>query len=352
MEPKPQNALLRELNERSRDVLRRVVEEYMETGQPVGSRTLSRRIMLPLSPATIRNVMADLEDAGLLYSPHTSAGRLPTQLGLRLFVDGLLEIAALTDADRASIDGKCRAAGRTIDEMLSEATEALSGLSRCAGLVLAPKSDLPFRQVEFVSLSPGRALLVLVTESGLVENCVLSVPVGMTQAHLIEATNYLNARLAGRALSTAVQDIRAELEAHRAQIDALTAKVVEAGIATWSGDQGDGALIVRGEAHLLSNVGAVEDLERIRQLYEALDSKRDLMTLLESARAADGVRIFIGAESNLFGSSECAAIVAPFRDSGSRFVGAIGVIGPTRLNYARIIPMVNHAAAAIGRLLG
>jgi heat-inducible transcriptional repressor len=339
------------LNERSRDVLRRLVEAYMETGQPVGSRTLSRKLTVPLSPATIRNVMADLEDAGLLFAPHTSAGRLPTQLGLRLYVDGLLELGALTAAERASIDGKCQAAGRTLEELLSEASETLSGLSRCASLVLAPKTDLPFRQVEFVSLSPGRALVVMVMESGLVENRVIAVPPGMTQSNLIEATNYLNARLAGRTLADSIVEIRAELDAQRAQLDELSTKVVEAGIATWSGQDRSGALIVRGEANLLDDITMFEDLERIRALHETLESKNGLISLLESARDADGVKIFIGAESKLFGNTECSLIVAPFRGNGARFVGAVGVIGPTRLNYARIIPMVNHTAEVIGRLL-
>jgi heat-inducible transcriptional repressor len=343
--------MLQELNERSRDVLRRLVEAYMETGQPVGSRTLSRKLTVPLSPATIRNVMADLEDAGLLFAPHTSAGRLPTQLGLRLYVDGLLELGALTAAERASIDGKCQAAGRTLEELLSEASETLSGLSRCASLVLAPKTDLPFRQVEFVSLSPGRALVVMVMESGLVENRVIAVPPGMTQSNLIEATNYLNARLAGRTLADSIVEIRAELDAQRAQLDELSTKVVEAGIATWSGQDRSGALIVRGEANLLDDITMFEDLERIRALHETLESKNGLISLLESARDADGVKIFIGAESKLFGNTECSLIVAPFRGNGARFVGAVGVIGPTRLNYARIIPMVNHTAEVIGRLL-
>ena len=244
--------VLRELTDRSREVLRRLVEEFMETGQPVGSRTLSRRLSTPVSPATVRNVMADLEEAGLLYAPHVSAGRLPTQMGLRIYVDGLLELGRLTEDERASIEGKCRAAGRTVEEMLTETTEALSGLSGCAGLVLAPKADVPCRQVEFVSLSSGRALAVMVTETGLVENRVIDVPPGMNQSHLSRATNYLNARLAGRTLAELSEEIRTEIEEHRAQLDSLTARVVEAGIAEWANGQREhGSLIVRGRANLI-----------------------------------------------------------------------------------------------------
>jgi heat-inducible transcriptional repressor len=344
--------MLYELNGRSQEILQRLVEEFMQTGQPVGSRTLSRRLENPLSPATIRNVMADLEDSGLLFSPHTSAGRLPTQLGLRLFVDGLLEIGNLTDQERSSIEGPCNASGRTVEEMLSEATEALSGLSRCAGLVLAPTADVPFKQVEFASLGPGEALAIMVTESGVVENRVIQLPPGMPQSALTEAANYLNARLSGRTLEDVRAEIGLELAEHRAQLDELSTKVVEAGLATWANDKKEnGTLIVRGRANLLDDVTAMAELDRIRNLFEALDSKEGFVQLLESTESAEGVQIFIGAENELFHNTECSMIVAPYRDKNSRFIGAIGVIGPTRINYARIVPLVDHTATVIGRIL-
>ena len=344
--------VLYELSGRSQEVLRRLVEEFMQTGQPVGSRTLSRRLDNPVSPAPLRNVMADLEDSGLLFSPHTSAGRLPTQLGLRLFVDGLLEIGNLTEQERSSIEGTCNASGRTVEELLSEAIEALSGLSRCAGLVLAPKQDVPFKQVEFASLGPGEALAIMVTESGVVENRVINLPPGMPQSALTEAANYLNARLSGRTLEDARAAILAELAEHRAQIDELSTKVVEAGLATWANEKKEsGTLIVRGRANLLDDVTAMAELDRIRSLFEALDSKEGFVQLLESTEGADGVQIFIGAENKLFNNTECSMIVAPYRDSKSRFIGAIGVIGPTRINYARIVPLVDHTASVIGRIL-
>jgi len=344
--------MLKELNQRSRDVLRRLIEEYMTTGLPVASRTLARRLELPISSATVRNVMSDLEDLGLLYAPHTSAGRLPTQLGLRFFVDGLLELGNLTDTERANIEGKCQAAGRTVDELLGEATETLSGLSRCAGLVLSPKEDVPFRQVEFVSIGTGRALLVMVTDAGLVENRVIEVPVGITQASLTQATNYLNARLSGRTLEEAYLEIQEEISAHEAEIDILSAKIVEAGLATKVDDsRKSSVLIVRGRANLLDEVQGTREIERLRSLFVALDEKSDLKSLLETTRNADGVQIFIGAESELFRDTDSSMVVAPYRDSEQRFIGAIGVIGPTRLNYARIIPMVDHTAGVISRIL-
>jgi len=346
------SATIAALNERSREVFREIVETYVATGEPVGSRTLSRRLGTLLSPATIRNVMADLQDLGLLYAPHTSAGRLPTALGLRLFVDGLLELGALGEDERAQIDAQCVAAGRSLPQALQEASVAIAGLSRCASLVLAPKGDEALKHVEFINLGPGRALVVLVTNSGLVENRVIEVPPGLTPSQLAQASNFLSARLAGRTLGEARGDVLVELATHRAMLDELASKVVEAGLATWAGDAPGGTLIVRGQARLLEDVTALEDLERIRMLFEALETRETMIKLLEAAQIADGVRIFIGADNALFDLAGCSLVIAPYRNAQSRIVGAIGVIGPQRLNYARVIPMVDYTARVIGRLLG
>ncbi len=342
---------LEQLNERSRDILRLIVEAYVETGAPIGSRTLSRQLGLDLSPATIRNVMADLEELGLLFAPHTSAGRLPTDLGLRLFVNGLLEHGNLTEADRKHIESQCAAAGRSVPEVLEEASAMLSGLSHCAGLVVAPKLEEPLKHIEFVSLGPGRALVVMVTNSGIVENRVIDVPAGLPPSSLVEASNYLSARLVGRSLGEAAADVRREMEARQAEFDGLTKKVVEKGLASWSGGDRQGALIVRGQAQLLDDVSAVEDLERIRQLFALLEAKETLLNLLQMTESAEGVQIFIGAESELFGLAGCSMIIAPYNNSQQQLVGAVGVIGPTRIDYARIIPMVDYTAKVIGRLI-
>ncbi len=339
------------LNERSREILRHIVDAYMETGEPVGSRTISRRLGMALSPATIRNVMSDLEEFGLLYAPHTSAGRLPTEQGLRLFVDGLLEVGGLSKEERASIEGKCSAAGRSVAEVLEEATTMLSGLSHCAGLVVAPKTERALKHLEFVHLGPGRALVVTVTEDGLVENRIIDVPMGLPPASLVEATNYLAARLLGRTLAEARSEVLADLDEHRAELDELASKVVEAGLATWAGGNKGGALIVRGQAHLLDEVTALSDLERIRGLFAALETKEAMVRLLDAADQAQGVQIFIGAENELFGLAGCSMVIAPYRNSREKIVGAVGVIGPTRINYARIIPMVDYTAQVIGRIL-
>ncbi len=344
--------MIHELSERSREIFRHIVEAYVETGEPVGSRTLSRRLNASLSAATIRNVMADLEEAGLLYAPHTSAGRMPTETGLRLFVDGLLEVGNLSPEERAAIDRQCESVDRNYEELLSEATGLLSGLSSCAGLVLAPKSEVPLKHVEFVALTPGRALVVLVAENGVVENRILEAPFGMTPATLTQATNYLNARLAGRTLDEARTLIQREFDEHTAQLDELTERVVAAGLATWAGDNSGATLIVRGQSNLLNDVTGLSDLERIRHLFDLLETKKDLMRLLELTQGAEGVKIFIGAESALFGLSGCSMILAPMSGNDASFVGAIGVIGPTHLNYARIIPMVDYTAKVVGRILG
>jgi heat-inducible transcriptional repressor len=341
-----------ELNERSREIFRLIVEAYVETGEPIGSRTLSRLLQVSLSPATIRTVMADLEECGLLYAPHTSAGRLPTQAGMRLFVNGLLEIGRMPEEERARIDVECRTVGRSVEQMLSEALGALSGLSRCAGVVVAPKIQRTLKHVEFVWLSCTRALVVLVTEDGLVENRLLDLPDGVDRSTLIAAGNFLNDRLAGNSLDSMKDAIARELEEQRAQLDSLTARVVEAGLATWAGGESPAALIVRGQSHLLEDVTAVEDLDRIRTLFDALETSEQFLRLVDLTRTADGVQIFIGAESELFGVTGCAMIVAPYRDARESIVGAIGVIGPQRINYARIIPMVDYTAKVIGRLIG
>lgn len=345
--------MIPELNERSRDILKLIVEAYVETGEPIGSRSLSRQLGTALSPATIRNVMADLEDSGLLFAPHTSAGRLPTDAGLRLFVDGILEIGNLTDAERQDIEARCVASGRTLNQTLEEATSLLSGLSRCAGLVVAPNKEAPLKHLEFVSLGSGRALVVLVTEDGLVENRIVHLPPGLPPSSLVQASNFLSSYLVGKTLVEIERTVRAQIQAHRAELDELTQSVVDAGLATWSeGRTGDGVLIVRGQSHLLDNVTAFSDLERIRSLFGALEEKETMLRAIEMTAGAEGVQIFIGAESNLFSQAGCSIIIAPFADRNEKIVGAIGVVGPTRMNYGRIIPMVDYTAKIVSDLVG
>lgn len=347
--------MITELNDRSREIFRRIVDAYLETGSPVGSRTLSKQPGLGVSPATIRNVMADLEESGLLFAPHTSAGRLPTEAGLKLFVDGLLEVGNLTKAERQSIEGECKASGSSVEGMLERATQALSGLTHLAGLVVAPKTQAPLKHIEFVALNPGRALVVLVTENGVVENRIIDLPAGVMPSALVEASNYLSARLVGRTLEDALAAIHLELVQHKADLDQLTQKVVEEGVAVWGGggrDADSAALIIKGQSNLLGDMGAQADLEHIRTLFQALETKETLAGLIKRADTAEGVQIFIGAENNLFGLSGCSMVVGPYRDSQERIVGAIGVIGPTRMNYARIIPMVDYTSKLVSRLIG
>ncbi|MGF1624616.1 MAG: heat-inducible transcriptional repressor HrcA [Alphaproteobacteria bacterium] len=340
------------IDDRSRQILRHIVDAYVETGAPIGSRTISRSMGMTLSPATIRNVMADLEDAGLLYAPHTSAGRLPTEAGLRLFVDGILQVGQLSEQERTQIEASFSGEHRTLQNALEGASQMLSGLAACAGLVVAPKLESPLKQLEFVTLGPGRALVVMVHENGQVENRVIDLPQRLPMSSLIEAANYLNARLAGRTIGEALSEIELELTSDRAELDVLTRKVVAAGLACWSDDgSDDGLLIVRGQANLLEDVTALDDLHRIRRLFQALERKRSMLEVLRQTGSAEGVRIFIGAENELFDHAGCSLIIAPFRNGRAEVVGAIGVIGPTRLNYARIIPVVDYTAQVIGRLL-
>lgn len=346
---------LARLDRRSREIFRRIVDTYLETGEPLGSRNLARILPMALSPASIRNVMADLEYLGLIYSPHTSAGRLPTESGLRLFVDAMLEVGDLTTEERRDIETRVAAGGgqRPVDDLLADASRMLSGLSRGAGVVLASKSDQRLKQVEFLRLEPNRALVVLVGEDGSVENRLIDIEPGTTPSTLVEAANYINAHLRGRSLSEARSELQLRQESMRAELDQLTARLVDQGLASWASVGGNRpeTLIVRGQANLLDDVRAAEDLERIRLLFDDIETQRELIGLLGSAEEGEGVRIFIGSENKLFSLSGSSLVVSPYRDSESRVVGVLGVIGPTRLNYARIVPMVDYTAKLVGRLI-
>jgi len=347
-----------ELGERSREILRHLVDAYLSSGEPVGSRTLSHRLPHSLSPASIRNVMADLEALGLLYAPHTSAGRVPTEKGLRLFVDGLLEIGELSTGERAAIEARISGGGHGLEDVLTQATMMLSGLSRCAGLVVAPKQESALKHIEFVGVAPGKALVVIVSEDGQVENRLINTPPGLPTSALTEASNYVNARLRGRTLDTARTEILVELESERAELDNLTAKIVAEGLATlavtgnYERAEEEKVLIVRGTSHLLDSVEAQTDLARIRMLFEDIERKSELIRLLELAEQGDGVKIFIGSENRLFSLSGSSIVAAPYANTQGKVIGVVGVLGPTRLNYARIIPMVDHTAKVVGRLLG
>jgi heat-inducible transcriptional repressor len=346
---------LAQLNERSREIFRQIVESYLATGEPVGSRNLSRILPMTLSPASVRNVMSDLEQLGLVYAPHTSAGRLPTEIGLRFFVDALMQIGDLTEQDRKAIEAQVAASGqaKSVEGVLTEASGLLSGLSRAAGVVLTAKANPRLKHVEFVQLEPERALVILVAEDGQVENRVLTIPIGMPLSALTEAGNFVNARIRGRTLDEARAEIATTLKQGEAELDQLTQKIVAAGLASWSGGESDERkLIVRGQAHLLEDLRALDDLERVRLLFDDLETRREVIDLLGRAEQAEGVRVFIGSENKLFSLSGSSTIVAPYHDASGHIVGVLGVIGPTRLNYARIVPMVDYTAKVVSKLLG
>ncbi len=347
------NSLAR-LNERSREIFRLIVDSYLASGEAVGSRHLSRLLPVPLSPASVRNVMQDLEEIGLIYSPHTSAGRLPTELGLRFFVDALLELGDITQDERKQIEAQVKAAARqqTFEDVLGDAMLMLSDLTRGAGIVVTTKDGARLKHVEFVRIEPERALAVLVAEDGSIENRILNIPPGLPPSALSEATNYLNARITGRTLQEAKTEIESSRKRAEAELGELSARLVDAGLAIWAQSAAHGSqLIVRGQANLLQDLKAIEDLERIRLLFADLETKKEVIELLSRAEAGDGVRIFIGSENKLFSLSGSSMIAAPFRDREQRIVGVLGVIGPTRLNYSRIVPMVDFTSKVVARLL-
>jgi heat-inducible transcriptional repressor len=343
---------LAQLNERSREIFRQIVENYLSTGEPVGSRQVSRLITVSLSPASVRNVMQDLEQLGLIYAPHTSAGRLPTEMGLRFFVDALMQVGDLTEGDRKSIEGQVAAAGKSVEGVLNEASGLLSGLTHAAGVVLTTKSNVRLKHIEFVRLEPERALVVLVGEDSQVENRILNLPIGLPTSALTEASNFLNARLRGKTLAEARVEVEKALEQARAELNQLTQRIVADGLASWSGGESEERkLIVRGHANLLDDLKVLEDLDRVRLLFDDLETKRGVVDLLGRAERAEGVRIYIGSENKLFSLSGSSTIIAPYHDGTGRIVGVIGVIGPTRLNYARVIPTVDYTAKVVSKLL-
>lgn len=349
-EPVDTRPTLTEMNERSREVFRRLVETYLETGEPVGSRTLSRTVSEGVSAATIRNVLQDLEQLGLLDAPHVSAGRIPTQLGLRLFVDGILEVGDVSGAERTEIERSLGGNEPDITAILDRAGDMLSGLTHGASLVLAPKTAAPIRHIEFVSISPDRALVVLVTADGQVENRVFTPPLGLTPSAMRAAANFLNAIMQGHTLAEMRDVTRAEIDRRRSELDELTRQLVEAGVTLWEEEPGGrDRLIVHGRSNLIE--GDAAQLERVRELFDDLERKRDLVQLLELTEGGQGVRVFIGSENKLFSLSGSSLVVSPYMNADRRIIGAVGVIGPTRLNYGRIVPIVDYTAQLVGRLV-
>ena len=341
-----------DMNARSREVFRRIVEGYLETGAPVGSRTLTRTLTEQVSAATIRNVMNDLEYLGLLGSPHVSAGRVPTQIGLRMFVDGLLEVDEMSGEDRNRIDQTLSGNEQDVSALLDRVGSALSGVTQVASLVLTPKHEAPIRHIEFVSLSATRALVVLVFADGHVENRLFTPPVGQTPSSMREAANFLNAIAEGQTLSTLAAVIAREIKLRRQEIDTLAAELVQSGAVLWQNEgESNERLIVRGRGNLLSDPESANDIDRIRSLFDDLERKRDIAQFLELAEDGDGVRIFIGSENKLFSLSGSSLVVSPYMNADRKIIGAVGVIGPTRLNYGRIVPIVNYTAQRVGKMI-
>lgn len=346
-----------EMNDRARDIFRLVVENYLGTGVPVGSRTISQLPGLNLSSASIRHVMQELEEMGLLAAPHVSAGRMPTEYGLRIFVDGMMQMTEPSPEERRAIERQVTESG-PIEDALAAVSTALSGLSACAGMVMVPRREMVLRQFSFVPLGPAggqggvaQALAVLVGSDGGIENRVVDLPPGILPSTLVEAGNYISSRLSGLTLAEAQERLMQELARDRRALDEAARGLVERGLASWSNDAADRpVLIVRGQANLIDE-HAADDLERVRQLLEDLEGKSEISRLMEGALAASATKIFIGSENKLFSLSGSSVIAAPYRNGDGRVVGVVGVIGPTRLNYARVIPMVDFTAQTLSRLM-
>jgi len=344
--------IIQEMNERSKIVFRNLVDSYIETGEPVGSQTLANTLAEEISPATIRNVMQDLEVLGLLDSPHVSSGRIPTQQGLRLFVDTLLEIGEISNKEQEIIDYSIKEDPKNLSNILMRAGSVLSGLTKSASLVLAPKIEAPIKHIEFVSLSPERALAVLVTADGMVENRVFEPPLGQTQSDFREAANFMNAYAKGLTLSELREVMEREVSKRKLEIDKIAAQLVKDGLAVWDGKDTDNSrLIVRGRANLIDGTTAEDDFEKIRELFDDLERKQDIANFINLTEKGEGVRVFIGSENKLFSLSGSSLVISPYMNSEHKIIGAVGVIGPTRLNYGKIVPIVDYTAQLVGRTL-
>ena len=349
------DASIKDLKPRSLEIFHELVMAYLEDGLPVGSSRLAKFGKFDFSPASIRNKMSDLEDAGLLFAPHTSSGRVPTETGLRMFVDGLMEFNRdIPTEQRQSIDNECAARGISLNKLLDKTSKTLSGLSNCASLVLSPSSEAELQHFEFVPVGVNRALAILVRADGQVENRLIDLPLGVPASAMTRAANYMNAKLKDNDMAKAAKLIRGEIAAHRAELDELTTKLVEQGLGIWSNGIGgdDAALILRGQANLIDDLQAADGLTEIRGLFDALEARENALRLLDATRDGDGVKIFIGAENKLFANTGCSLVIAPYRNANQSIIGAIGVIGPRHMNYARIIPMVDYTSKAIDRALG
>ena len=344
--------IIQEMNERSKIVFRNLVDSYIETGEPVGSQTLAKALTEEISPATIRNVMQDLEVLGLLDSPHVSSGRIPTQQGLRLFVDALLEVGEISNKEQEIIDHSVKEDPKDLSNILTRAGSVLSGLTKTASLVLAPKTEAPIKHIEFVSLSAERALAVLVTADGMVENRVFEPPLGQTQSDFREAANFMNAYAKGLTLSELREVMVTEVSKRQLEIDKIAGQLVKDGLAVWDGkDTNNSRLIVRGRANLIDGTTAEDDFEKLRELFDDLERKQDIANFLNLTEKGEGVRVFIGSENKLFSLSGSSLVISPYMNSEHKIIGAVGVIGPTRLNYGRIVPIVDYTAQLVGKTL-
>tara|TARA_B100001027_G_scaffold41207_1_gene26326 strand:- start:1148 stop:2254 length:1107 start_codon:yes stop_codon:yes gene_type:complete len=340
-----------DLDQRSKKIFSLIVNDFLKEGKPVGSRKLSIKMGEKLSAASVRNVMSDLQDAGLLYSDHISAGRVPTDLGLRFFVDGLLQVGTLKNSECSEIEKTINGSSQSVEQMCSDAGQLLSGLLDCAGIVLAPKLDGSLKHIEFVPVDTEKALVILITEDGIVENRIIKIPKGLPNSVLIEISNYLNSIIKGRTLSESKRIISSEIKKDKTYIDTATKKLIKQGFACWDDASKKNNLIITGTSKLLEDVKAMEQLEDIRILIEKLENKKNLMGIINETQEADGLQIFIGSENNLFGLTDCSTIISPFRNKDKEIIGAIGVIGPMRINYAKVIPVVDYTAELIGKNL-
>jgi len=341
-----------ELSDRSKQIFKSVVETYLKTGSPSGSETILKKGGVNLSSSSIRLILANLQKEGLLFAPHTSAGRLPTDKGMRFFVDGLLEFGRLSKNEKENIKNQCQSRGSSFQEVLNEASKTISGLSNCAGIVVAPKFLNKIKHIEFIRLNSNQIMSIIASENGLVENRILNSKNNYNESTLKQASNYLNSNFVGKTIDQIKTIISKEIKNTKNKLDSLATKLVNEGIIEIVPNLETPYIFLHGQSSLLEEEVISKDLDQIRNLFDDIENKSNFLNVIENTSKGQGVQIFIGSQNFLFKHSGLSMVMAPYKNNEQKIIGAIGVVGPMRLNYAKIVPLVDYTSKIVGRMLG
>ena len=340
-----------ELSHRSKQIFKSVVETYLETGSPSGSETILKKGLIDLSSSSIRSILAELQKEGFLYAPHTSSGRLPTDKGMRLFVDGLLEFGRLSKNEQENIKQQCVSKGASFQDVLEEASKLISGLSNHAGIVVAPKFQNKIKHIEFIRLNNSQVMSIIASINGQIENRIINEKGLYSDNTLKEISNYLNSKYTNKNIDEIKKNIKDDIKNSKGRLEVLSKNLVKKGILELEPNTENPYIFLHGQSSLLGDEIISKDLDQIRKLFDEIENKNTFVNILENTNAAKGVQIFIGSQNFLFKHSGLSMVMAPYKNKAQEIIGAIGVVGPTRLNYSRIVPLVDYTSKIIGKVL-